>query len=108
MIYAKNAYYYKNVIHLYYAARTGSVINSLDSNFFKKFLMLELYQVDVLKKHDLFDEYIKKRFSYFLKNWYLNKLTLVKTENEKSKSEKIIKKISALYNSADNIKEDKI
>lgn len=97
MINAKLVYYLNLPIHIYYAARTNSIVNNISKNFFEKFLIMEKYQVEKLKEYDLLNEYKKRRFSSFYKNWYLEKLKMVKDSEEKEKSMIIINKIKDLY-----------
>ena len=82
---------------MYYAARTGSIVNSLNHKFFEKFYKLEEYQVQKLKEYDIFDIYFEKRYQYFMDNWYLKKLEMVTDEEERKLSLEIIDKIKELY-----------
>ena len=62
---------------VYYADRAGSVTNDVDYKYFEKKLILELSQIEFLKKHDLLREYMDGHFEGFVNNWYLKKLALV-------------------------------
>ncbi len=97
MLNAKIAYYLNLPIHIYYAARNESVVNSLNHKFFEKSLIMEEYQVEKLKEYGLLKVYKDKRFKNFLENWYYEKLKLVKSKIEIEKSKKIIKKMEELY-----------
>ncbi len=97
MINAKKVYYLNEPIHIYYAARTGSVVNNIGKKFFEKFLIMEKYQVKKLKGYNLLEEYKDRRFSLFYKNWYLEKLKMVKDAKEKEKAKTIVKQIKKLY-----------
>ena len=97
MLNAKKVYYLNLPIHLYYAARTGSIVNSLNHKFFEKFYILEEYQVKKLKEYNIFDIYYEKRYQYFMDNWYLKKLELVTDEEERKLCVQIIDKIKKLY-----------
>lgn len=97
MINARRAYYLNMPIHIYYASRNDSVVNSITHKFYEKFLIMERYQVNKLKEYNLLDEYKKRRYQYFLDNWYLEKLKLIKDEKEYEISKDIIKQIKELY-----------
>ncbi|WP_273124331.1 glycosyltransferase [Bacillus weihaiensis] len=68
-------------IHIYYAAVTGSVTNTITKRFFQKFLVLEKHRIPFLQKHNLMDIYMESRFSYYFINWYLKRLPLVRKED---------------------------
>jgi glycosyltransferase involved in cell wall biosynthesis len=68
-------------IHIYYAAVSGSTVNTISKKFFDKYFILEKYRFKMLKESDLLDEYIEKRFEYYFKNWYLKKLRSVDKED---------------------------
>lgn len=68
-------------IHIYYAAVSGSTVNTISKKFFDKYFILEKYRYKMLKESDLLDEYIEKRFEYYFKNWYLKKLRSVNRED---------------------------
>lgn len=97
MLNAKKVYYLNMPIHIYYAARNDSVVNSINHKFFSKFLIMEEYQVLKLKEYKIFEEYKERRFKYFLENWYYEKLKYIKDKKEYEKSLKIIKEIERLY-----------
>lgn len=84
-------------IHIYYAAVSGSTVNTISKRFFEKYLILESYRYDMLKENGLLDMYIEKRFEYYFKNWYLNKLRKV-TMEEARESIKILGEIFEMYN----------
>lgn len=97
MINAKKAYYINIPIHIYYAARNDSVVNTINHKFFEKFLIMERYQVQKLKEYNLLNEYINRRYEHFMNNWYLAKLQLIEDTDEKKLSLEIIDKIKKLY-----------
>ena len=97
MINAKKVYYMNMPIHIYYAARNDSIVNSISHKFFEKFLIMEEYQVKQLKKYNLLKEYMDKRYENFMNNWYLAKLELVENTEEKELSLQIINKIKEMY-----------
>ncbi|MDR2650636.1 MAG: glycosyltransferase [Clostridiales bacterium] len=61
-------------VHVYYAGRQGSVVNTINSDYFYKQLILEHYQFQSLKKESLLEDYMKVRFNYFFEHWLLKKL----------------------------------
>lgn len=97
MINAKRAYYINMPIHIYYAARKDSVVNTLNHKFFEKFLIMEKYQVQKLKEYNLLKEYMDRRYEHFMNNWYLAKLELIEDDKERELSLGIINKIKNLY-----------
>lgn len=97
MINAKKVYYINLPIHIYYAVRKDSVVNTINHRFFEKFLIMERYQVQKLKAYNLFKEYKDRRYEHFMNNWYLAKLELIEDTKEKQLSLKIIDKIKKLY-----------
>ncbi len=97
MINAKKAYYINIPIHIYYAARNDSVVNTINHKFFEKFLIMERYQVQKLKEYNLLNEYINRRYEHFMNNWYLAKLELIEDDKEKQLSLEIIDEIKKLY-----------
>lgn len=96
MLNAKRAYHMMLPIHIYYAQRNKSLINTINKSFFEKFLLLETYQIKILKKYGVFEEYVENKFEYFLKYWYLEKLKHVCREDYNI-AVSIINKIVALY-----------
>jgi hypothetical protein len=68
-------------IHIYYAAVSGSTVNTITKEFFEKYLRLEKVRIEVLKKHRLLEEYMERRFNYYFQNWYLEKIRHVKKED---------------------------
>jgi len=68
-------------IHIYYADVEGSVVNTITANFFKKYYLVQPYQVKFLKEQSLFTEYAERRFEYYFKEWILKKLMQVKHED---------------------------
>ncbi len=83
-------------IHIYYAAVSGSTVNSISKKFFEKYLILEKERIKTFKEQGLLDGYLEKRFEYFFKNWYLEKLKKVSKE-EALDSVKILTEIFNLY-----------
>lgn len=68
-------------IHIYYADVEGSVVNTITANFFKKYYMVQPYQVKFLKDQSLLEEYAERRFEYYFKEWILKKLMHVKHDD---------------------------
>jgi spore maturation protein CgeB len=94
---AKKVQYINKPIHLYYAERNASLVNTISPKFFNKSLILERHQVKKLKSYGLLEQYKEKKFHYFMKNWYGEKLEKVKKEDYE-KSLNILKEITSLYN----------
>lgn len=84
------------VIHIYYAAVEGSVTTTIRKSFFDKYLVLEKERVPFLKKHNLYEIYVNKRFPYYFMNWYYKRLSSV-PENEYADVMKILSEILEMY-----------
>lgn len=83
-------------IHVYYAAVSGSTVNSISKRFYEKYYALEKRRVEALRRHGILEGYLERRFEYYFKNWYLVKLQKVKRD-EALESIKIIAEIFDLY-----------
>ena len=81
---------------IYYAERSDSVTNVIDSRFFKKSLKLEIEQKKRFMKYNIFDSYKEKKAKFFIKNWYLEKYKLV-CEKQKNVCKNLLIKIIDLY-----------
>src|SRR5699024_5018955 len=58
------------LIHIYYAAVSGSVTNTVSKKFFIKYLILEKERVPFLNKYGLMNTYLEERFNFYIKKWY--------------------------------------
>lgn len=83
-------------IHIYYAAVTGSVTNTISKKFFNKFFVLEKERLPFLIKHDLLETYMSKRFNFYYKNWYLKRVKYI-SESDAKESLQILNEIYMLY-----------
>lgn len=68
-------------IHVYYAAVTGSVTNTVSHKFFDKYYKLETERIPYLEKYGLMDVYLDVRFNPYIRSWYLLRLNRVDEEN---------------------------
>lgn len=93
MIYCKKVLGIKVPIHMYYAAVTGSVTNSISKKLFDKYYKLELERIPFLEKHKLMDSYMENRFNLYIKGWYMPRLNKVKEEER----EEAIKRFLEIY-----------
>lgn len=84
------------LIHMYYAAVSGSVTTTLDKNFFKKYLKLEKQRAPFLKENGLYDTYMTERFPFYFKNWYLNRIAKI-NPMQREEAVKILKEIYEIY-----------
>jgi glycosyltransferase involved in cell wall biosynthesis len=82
---------------IYYAQRSDSVTNVIDSRYFEKKLVLEKAQVLMLKRQGLLDVYLRHHYDRFMRDWYFPKLTLVSDPVEYERSSSILKEIAELY-----------
>ena len=67
-------------IHIYYAAVAGSVTNTISKSFFDKYYKLEIERIPYLEKYDLMDVYLKERYSFYIRKWYMPRLERVNPE----------------------------
>lgn len=84
------------LIHMYYAAVTGSVTTTLKKSFFEKYYILEKERIPFLKENGLYEIYIKERFPFYFKNWYVKRIEKVDSA-EKDEAVKILKSIFDMY-----------
>lgn len=96
MIHSNKVKAVKDVIHMYYAAVTGSVTNSVSKKLFEKYYALEIERIPFYEKHDLMNSYLENRFNFYVKGWYLPRLEKVKPE-ERTEAIKRFLDIYALY-----------
>lgn len=85
-----------HLIHMYYAAVTGSVTTTIKKSFFEKYLILEKERVPFLKRHGLYEIYVNERFPYYFNNWYVKRLSKVPTHEYKEVIA-ILKEIFNMY-----------
>ena len=78
-------------IHIYYAAVTGSVTNTITKKFFDKYYTLEKERLPFLIQNDLLDLYMEKRFNFYFRNWYLFELKKLMSRIKKRQSTRFIK-----------------
>src|SRR5699024_1586177 len=62
-----------HMIHSYYAYVEGSVTNTVTHRFFEKFYKVEKERIKFLVNEELIDHYMKIKFNFYFKNWYLKK-----------------------------------
>ncbi|WP_404329950.1 glycosyltransferase [Mesobacillus maritimus] len=84
------------VVHIYYAAVTGSVTNTITKKFFTKFHTIELERFPFLVKNELLDVYMDNRFNFYFKNWYLKRINKISKEDQKESIDTLYK-IYSLY-----------
>ncbi|WP_312039465.1 glycosyltransferase [Macrococcoides bohemicum] len=83
-------------IHMYYAAVSGSVTNTVSKKFFDKYYKLERERIPFLIKNKLMDTYMEKRFNFYVKGWYLVRLDRIAPE-DRSEAIKRFLDIYSLY-----------
>lgn len=83
-------------IHIYYAAVSGSVTNTVTKKFYDKYYTLEKERLPFLKKNNLLDLYMEKRFNFYFKNWYLIRIKRI-DDDELKESIDTLYKIYSLY-----------
>lgn len=83
-------------IHIYYAAVSGSVTNTVTKKFFHKYFILEKERLPFLVKNDLLSLYMEKRFNFYFRNWYLVRIKRINQEDQKEAIDTLFK-IYSLY-----------
>lgn len=68
-------------IHMYYAAVSGSVTNTISKKFFDKYYKLETERIPFLKENNLLETYMEKRFNFYVRGWYLVRLDRIAPED---------------------------
>lgn len=96
LIHSRKAQVVDMNIHIYYAAVTGSVTNTISKKFFNKFFVLEKERLPFLIKNDLLETYMSKRFNFYYKNWYLKRVKYI-SESDSKESLQILNEIYVLY-----------
>ena len=82
--------------HVYYAARVGSVVNSIGKSFFQKYIKCEQACVKWLNESALMNDYMEKAFVRYAKYRYIEKLAKVKNA-EGEESAKILYRVLSNY-----------
>ncbi|WP_323702798.1 glycosyltransferase [Mammaliicoccus sp. Dog046] len=90
MINSKKVQAVTDVIHMYYAAVSGSVTNSISKKLFDKYYTLEIERIPFYEKHGLLQSYLDHRFNFYVKGWYLPRLEKVKPEERKEAVERFL------------------
>ncbi|MGG0655742.1 glycosyltransferase [Rummeliibacillus pycnus] len=83
-------------IHIYYAAVTGSVTNTVTKKFFDKYYTLEKERLPFLINNDLLTLYMEKRFNFYFRNWYLIRIKRI-TDDDQKEAIDTLYKIYSLY-----------
>src|SRR5699024_10573227 len=86
-----------HMIHSYYAYVEGSVTNTVSHKFFEKFYKVEQERIKFLIKEDLIEHYMKIKFNFYFKNWYMTKYEQV-LEIDKMEAISYLRDIVKLYN----------
>ncbi|MGV3243624.1 glycosyltransferase [Staphylococcus sp. 11261D007BR] len=93
-------------VHVYYAAVTNSMTNTISESFFEKYLLIEKARLQFLKQHHLLSVYMQHRFNYYMKNWYISRL---KRDNYRNKAAiKRFLEIYQLYKNIDRPKDESL
>lgn len=96
MLNAKKAYHLYEPIHIYYAERVSSVVNTVGKSFFEKSMLMEKYQVTKLKEYGIIDQYKEIKLSQFVDGWYNEKLKNV-SDAEQEYCRDIVEQIIKMY-----------
>lgn len=96
VIHADRAYHRRLPIHVYYADREGSAVNSVSPSFFERSYLCEERQARVFEDAGLLGEYRKVKLDDFMEGWYGGKLELV-DEGDLPECRRIVDGIRRLY-----------
>ena len=97
----------ETVAHIYYAMVQDSTVNTISSKYFERSFIQEHVQRDWLVKMGLFEDYMKKRFIVFFRDWYLKKLEQAKPGEEENCA-RILWEIFKLYQNGYKGEDNKI
>lgn len=107
MLSSKNCLSIDEYIHIYYAAVTGSVTNSVSKTLFDKYLKLEKVRIPFLIKNGLMHSYMQNKFNFYFKNWYIPRLKKVKSDEYKE-AVNLFLKIYKMYEEFDRPTDKKL
>ena len=94
---AKNGAFTNAAYLTYFAERTDSVTNAIDSSYFEKKLILEKAQTAMLERNGLMATHLEHHYENFMRDWYLVKLEMVENKAERVRCRKILEEIAMLY-----------
>lgn len=100
-----NAIAVETFVHMYYAAVSGSVTNTIGTKFFDKYYKLEIERIPFLKKHNLLQTYLEDRFNFYIKGWYLSRLDRIKPEERNEAITRFLD-IYSLYDKYDKVEDN--
>lgn len=93
---AKNPVFVGNAYIIYYAERSGSITNSVSSDWFSKCLILERSRKEFLLRSGLYGVYMDTKYEPYMSGWYLRKLESV-PEAEAEQAANVLNDIASLY-----------
>jgi len=105
ILHCNNAIAVETFVHMYYAAVSGSVTNTIGKKFFDKYYKLEIERIPFLQKHDLLQTYLDERFNFYIKGWYLSRLDRIKPEERNEAITRFLD-IYSLYDSYEKIEDN--
>lgn len=71
------------VIHIYFAAVSNSVTNTISKTFFERYHLLEKERYIFLKTNSLLDNYVSNRFLNYFVGWYFVRVPRLKQSDSK-------------------------
>ena len=90
LLHSKKVKALNEMIHIYYAAVSNSVTNTISEKFFSKYLILEKERLSFLKSNNLLNIYMRDRFNFYFIRWYLARVPRID-------SDQIAPALSTLY-----------
>ncbi|MDB0579527.1 glycosyltransferase [Salinicoccus roseus] len=107
MLYSDKALAVNTFVHMYYAAVSGSVTNTISKKFFDKYYRLEIERIPFLKKHNLLETYMQERFNFYVKGWYIARIDRIKPEERHEAITRFLD-IYSLYDKYERPKSDEL
>ena len=93
---AESAWAMRGKVFQGWSDRRGSVTNSIDIEFYRKYYLVELAQVEFLRHEGLLDDYRRLRLDSFMSGWYIERLHQVPL-CQLSECARIVNEIKGLY-----------
>lgn len=84
IVHARSIRITRLTVHVYYAATSNSVTNSIGKHYFEKCRLIEEPRRKFLQEHDLLEFYAKHRYNYYFSGWLLKSLCRAKPEDEEA------------------------
>lgn len=84
-------------IHVYYGAVANSMVNTVSSGFYRKYLPLEQARGRWLREHDLLEAYIQRRARPFFEGWFVKKFNTAVAPADRAESLAVMRELGSTY-----------